>query len=50
MVLSELRKLLTKIVKCHPEAADADVWGDKRPINYVAYDTKHKPARIRLEK
>jgi hypothetical protein len=49
MVLKELLKLLNKIKKCHPEAADAVVWNDKHPIQYVGYDQKHKPARIKLE-
>lgn len=55
MILKELLKLLNKIKKCHPEAADADVWGYPEegrvfPITYVGYDIKkHKPARIKLE-
>lgn len=57
MILRELLKLLNKIKKAHPEAADADVWGAPNPDNdghlfpvtYVGYDKKHKPARIKLE-
>jgi hypothetical protein len=53
MLLRELLKLLNKIKKCHPEAADADVWANNKnesfPITYVGYDKKHKPSRIKLE-
>jgi hypothetical protein len=54
MQLRELRTLLAKIVKCHPEAANADVWfldtdGVSSPVSFVGYDKRHKPARIKLE-
>jgi hypothetical protein len=49
MILKDLLKLLNKIKKCHPEAAEATVWDSKAQIDFVAYDQKHKPARIRLE-
>lgn len=51
MTLEALMKLLKGILKCHPEAKNADVWfGKKEHINYVGYDKRHKPARIKLEK
>jgi len=54
MILRELRKLLNKIVKCHPEAQDADVWsvddeGNTHPISFVGFDKHRKPPRIKLE-
>jgi len=49
MILRELLKLLNKIKRCHPEAAEANVWSVDAPINYVGYDQKHKPSRIKLE-
>lgn len=53
MILKELQKLLNKIKKCHPEAANAEVWANNDEasfnINYVGYDKRHKPARIKLE-
>jgi hypothetical protein len=53
MTLKNLMSLLTKIKKCHPEAAEAEVWaegeGTHVHVNYVGYDKKHKPARIKLE-
>jgi len=55
MILRELLKLLNKIKKCHPEAADASVWFTSNHenmrflVSYVGYDQKHKPARIKLE-
>jgi hypothetical protein len=50
MFLKELLKLLNKIKKCHPESADADVWvEDDYPVNFVGYDKRHKPHRIKLE-
>ena len=49
MILNELLKLLNKIKKAHPEAAEADVWTDKYPVHFVGFDKKHKPSRIKLE-
>ena len=50
MVLRELLKLLNKIKKCHPESADADVWTDDYLVNFVGFDKRHKPSRVKLEK
>lgn len=54
MILRELQKLLNKIKKCHPEADNADVWsvddkGKTHPVNYVGFDKRHRPNRIKLE-
>lgn len=56
MTLKELLKLLRKIKKCHPEAADAQVWAynyttDAKEfvVNNIGYSKKHKPNRIMIE-
>lgn len=53
MTLGELAKELNSILKVHPEARDATVWARNDEVyfqlNYIAYDRKHKPPRIRLE-
>lgn len=49
MVLKELRKLLNKIAKVHPEADDAQVYFKKKLVQFVGLDNKHKPIRVKLE-
>lgn len=54
MTLETLMKELRAIVKVHPEAKQSrviavDGEGYITSISYVGYDTKHKPARIKLE-
>jgi hypothetical protein len=54
MTLKNLMDKLRGLSKCHPEAKDAQVWatgnnGEKLRIDYVGYDRRHKPARIKLE-
>jgi hypothetical protein len=54
----ELVKELLTIFKVHPEARDAEVWAQiygeygshsSFHMKYLGYDTRHKPARIKLE-
>lgn len=55
MVLKELRKLLEKIVKTHPEADEGVVFGNsveknvKFQIENVGYSKRYKQPRILLE-
>jgi hypothetical protein len=55
MILKELRKLLEKIVKTHPEADDSVVFGQsiekdvKFQVENVGYSTRLKKPRILLE-
>lgn len=59
MTVNSLIEELALIVKVHPEALDAEVWAIKNPdygesgahfhVNYIGFDKKHKPARIKLE-
>lgn len=56
MTLKEILKMLRKIKKCHPEAADAQVWAynygtdnTQFLVNNVGFSKKHKPARLMLE-
>jgi hypothetical protein len=49
----EFKTLLTNILRCHPEAKDAEVWAGRGRealhIKYVRYTNKRKPSRIVLE-
>lgn len=50
MILRDLLKLLNKIKQVHPEASNADVYGNDVLINFVGFDKRHKPHRIKLGK
>jgi len=55
MSLDELMQHLHGLIEAHPEAQDAQVWATDRKgkkaihVQYVGYDRRHKPARVKLE-
>ena len=54
MTLRELLSILNKLKKCHPETKDAlmvavNREGQQFHLNYIGFDIKHKPAKIKLE-
>lgn len=48
MTPKQLADHLQKIVACHPEAANAEIWSGSQHIKHIGFDKRHKPARIKL--
>ena len=55
MTTNELVEKLMQIMDVHPEARDAQVWGDyegegfKFPVLAVGWDKRHRPHRVKVE-